>query len=154
MIFVMKISSRIKNNPKTLRLMDKVKSIKWNIVLCWFIFLLQLLECSVVPEFRLPWDFFEGNDAKAETPILWPLHVKSWLIWKDSDSGRDWGQEEEGTTEDEMAGWHHQLDGHEFKCTPGADDGQGGLACCDSWGRRVGHDWATELNWTMAKRPS
>ena len=56
-----------------------------------------------------PWDFFGRNDAKAETPILWPPHVKSWLIGKDSDAGRDWGQEEKGTTEDEMAGWHHWM---------------------------------------------
>ena len=60
-----------------------------------------------------PWDFFGGNDAEAETPLLWPPHAKSWLIGKDSDAGRDWGQEEEGTTEDEMAGWHHWLDGRE-----------------------------------------
>ena len=59
-----------------------------------------------------PWDFFEGNDAKAEAPVLWPSHAKSWLIGKDSDAGRDWGQEEKGTTKDEMAGWHHGLDGH------------------------------------------
>ena len=93
-----------------------------------------------------PWDFFGRNDAKAETPVLWPPHVKSWLIGKDSDAGRDWGQEEKGTTEDEMAGWQHQLNGHESQWTLGVGDGQGGLACCDSWGRRVGHDWATELN--------
>ena len=62
--------------------------------------------------------------------------------------GGIWGQEEKGTTEDEMAGWHHWLNGHEFEWTPGAGDGQGGLACCDSWDRRVGYDWATELNWT------
>ena len=94
------------------------------------------------------WDFFGRNDAKAETPVLWPPHEKSWLIGKDSDAGRDWGQEEKGTTEDEMAGWHHWLDGRESEWTLGVGDGQGGLACCDSWGRRVGHDWATELNWT------
>ena len=76
------------------------------------------------------------TDAKAETPILWLPHAKSWLIGKDYDAGRDWGQEEKGTTEDEMAGWHHQLDGHEFEWTPGAGDGQGGLAWCDSWGRK------------------
>ena len=92
------------------------------------------------------WVFFGRTDAKAETPILWPPHVKSWLIGKDSNSGRDWGQEK-GTTEDEMAGWHHQLDGHEFEWTPGVGDGQGGLACCNSWGHKVGHNWATELNW-------
>ena len=64
----------------------------------------------------------------------------------------DWGQEEKGTTEDEMAGWHHRLDGRESEWTPGVGDGQGGLACCDSWGRRVGHDWVTELNWTEPLR--
>ena len=73
--------------------------------------------------------------------------AKSWLIGKDPDAGRVWGQEK-GTTEDEMAGWHHRLNGHEFEGIPGVGDRQGGLACCDSWGRRVGHDWATELNWT------
>ena len=62
-----------------------------------------------------PWDFFGRNDAKAETSVLWPPHVKSQLIRKDSDAGRDWRQEEKGTTENEMAGWHHQLDGHEFE---------------------------------------
>ena len=83
-----------------------------------------------------PWDFFGRNDAKAETPVLWPPHVKSWLIGKDSDAGKDWGQEEKGTTEDEMAGWHHRLDGRESEWTPGVGDGQGGLACCDSWGHK------------------
>ena len=67
-------------------------------------------------------------------PVLWPPHAKSWLIGKDSDAGKDWGQEEKGTTEDEMAGWHHRLDGCEFEWTPGVGDGQGGLACCNSWG--------------------
>ena len=66
-----------------------------------------------------PWDFFGGNDAEAETPVLWPPHAKSWLIGKDSDAGRDWGQEEKGMTEDEMAGWHHQLNAHEFGWTQG-----------------------------------
>ena len=94
-----------------------------------------------------PWDFFGRNDAKAESPVLWPPHGKSWLIGKDSDAGRDWGQEEKGMTEDEMAGWHRWLDGLESEWTVGAGDGQGGLACCDSWGRRVGHDWATDLIW-------
>ena len=95
-----------------------------------------------------PWDFFERNDAKAEAPVLWPPHAKSWLIGKDSDAGRDWGQEEKWMTQDEMAGWHHWLDGRQSEWTPGAGDGQGGLACCDSWGHkesaRLG-DW-TELN--------
>ena len=94
------------------------------------------------------WVFFGRTDAKAETPVLWPPHAKSWLIGKDSDAGRDWGQEEKGTTEDEMAGWHHGLNGRESEWTPGVGDGQGGLACCDSWGCRVGHDWATDLIWS------
>ena len=82
---------------------------------------------------------------------LQTTHAKSWLIGKDSDAGRDWGQEEKGATEDKMAEWHHQLDGYESEWTSGVGDGQGGLACCDSWGRRVIHDWATELNWTECK---
>ena len=96
------------------------------------------------------WDFFGRNDAKAETPVLWPPHVKSWLIGKDSDAGRDWGQEEKGTTEDEMSGWHHWLDGRESEWTPGVGDGQGGLACCDSWGRKES-DTTEWLNWTELK---
>ena len=91
--------------------------------------------------------FFGRNDAKAETPVLWPPHAKSWLIGKDSDAGRDWGQEEKWMTEDEMAGWHHWLDGREFEWTPGVGDGQGGLACCDSWGRNES-DMTEQLNWT------
>ena len=91
------------------------------------------------------------TDAKAET-LLWPPHAKSWLIGNDSDAGRDWGQEEKGTTEDEMAGWHHWLDGPEFEWTLGVGDGQGGLACCNSWGHKESDtterlNW-TELNWT------
>jgi len=91
---------------------------------------------SVHSEGDQPWDFFGRNDSKAETPVLWPPHVKSWLIGKDSDAGRDWGQEEKGTTTDEMAGWHHWLDEHESEWTSGVGDGQGGLACCDSWGHK------------------
>ena len=92
------------------------------------------------------WVFFGRNDAKAETPVLWPPHAKSWLIGKHSDAGRDWGQEEKGTTEDEMAGWHHQLDGCEFEWTPGVVDGQGGLVGCDSWGHKES-DTTERLNW-------
>ena len=99
-----------------------------------------------------PWVFFGRNDAKAETPALWPPHAKSWLIGKDSDAERDWGQEEKGTAEDEMAGWHLWLDGCEFEWTPGDGDGQGGLACCDSCCRKELDmtEWLnwTELNWT------
>ena len=89
--------------------------------------------------------FIGRTDAKAETPVLWPPQAKSWFIKTDSDAGRDWGQEEKGTTEDKIAGWHHWLDGRESEWTPGVGDGQGGLACLGS--QRVGHDWATELNW-------
>ena len=99
-----------------------------------------------------PWDFFGRTDAEAETPVLWPPHAKSWLIGKDSDAGRDWGQEEKGTTEDEMAGWHHWLDGHESEWTLGVGDGQGGLVCCDSWDRKESDTTerlnCTALNWT------
>ena len=91
--------------------------------------------------------FIGRNDAEAETPILWPPDTKSWLIWKDPDAGKDWGQEEKGMTEDEMAGWHHRLDGHEFEWTLGVGDGQGGLACCGSWGRKES-DTTEWLNWT------
>jgi len=95
-----------------------------------------------------PWDFFGRNDAKAETPVLWPPRVKSWLIGKDSDAWRDWGQEEKGTTEDEMAWWHHWLDGRESEWTPGVGDGQGGLACCNSWGRKE-LDATERLIWSV-----
>ena len=107
------------------------------------------LDCKEVqqvhPKGDQSWVFFGRNDAEAETPILWPPHVKSWLIGKDLDAGRDWGQEKE-TTEDEMAGWHHWLDGHEFEWTLGVGDGQGGLACCDSWGYKES-DMTERLNW-------
>ena len=94
-----------------------------------------------------PWDFFGRSDAKAETPVLWPPHAKSWLIGKDSDAGRDWGQEEKGITENEMAGWHHWLDGHESEWTPGVGDGQGDLACCDSSGCKES-DTTERLIWS------
>ena len=98
------------------------------------------------------WVFIGRNDAEAETPILWPPHAKSWLIGKDPDAGRDWGPEEKGMTEDEMAGWHHWLDGHELEWTPGVGDGQGDLECCSSWGRKESDttEWLnwTELNWS------
>ena len=90
--------------------------------------------------------FFEKTDAKAETPILWPPHTKSWLTGKDSDVGMDWGQEEKGMTEDEIAGWHHWLDGRESGWTPGVGNGQGGLAWCNSWGPEESD--TIEMNWT------
>ena len=113
--------------------------------------LLLLYMCKEIQPVRSegdqPWDFFGGNDAEAETPVLWPPHAKNWLIGKDSDAGRDWGQEEKGTTEDEMAGWNHWLDGRESEWTPGVGDGQGGLGCWDSWGRKES-DTTARLNWT------
>ena len=96
-----------------------------------------------------PWDFFGRNDAQAEAPILWPPHAKSWLIGKDSDAGRDWGKEK-GTTEDEMAGWHHRLKGRESEWTPGDGGGQGGLACCNSWCRKE-LDTTGRLKWAELK---
>ena len=90
--------------------------------------------------------FIGRTDAEAETPVLWPPHAKSWLIVKDSDAGRDWGQEGKGTTEDEMAGWHHWLNAHEFGWTLGVGDGQGGLACFNSWKNRTGlSDWSEQV---------
>ena len=120
----------------------------------------MLLNCGVWEDSWVPWTarrsnqsilkeispkFFGRNDA--ETLVLWPPHAKSCLTGKDSDTGRDWGQEEKGTTEDEMAGWHNQLDGHEFGWTPGVGDGQGDLACCNSWGHKES-DTTEQLNWT------
>ena len=111
----------------------------------------SLLDCKdiqpVHSEGDQPWDFFGRNDAKAEAPVLWTPHAKSWLIGKDSDARRDWGQEEKGTTEDEMAGWHQGLDGRESEWTPGDGDGQGGLACCESRGHKES-DRTERLKWT------
>ena len=92
-----------------------------------------------------PWDFFGRSDAKTETPVLWPPHAKSWLIGKDSDAGRDWRQEEKGTTEDEMAGGHHWLDGHESEWTLEVGDGQGGPARCCPWNSKES-DMSERLN--------
>ena len=96
---------------------------------------------EISPEYSL-----EGLLLKLKLQYFGPPDAKSWLIWKDPDAGKDWRQEEKGTTEDEMAGWHHRLDGHGFEWTPGVGDGQGGL-CCDSWGRKES-DTTEQLNWT------
>ena len=127
---------------------------------CYFLFFLlektlgSPMDCKDIQPVHSKGDqscvFFGRNDAKAETPVLWPPHSKSWLIEKDCDAGRDWGQEEKGTTEDEMAGWHHQLDGRESEWTPGVGDGQGGLGCCNSWFRKES-DMTERLNWTELK---
>ena len=90
--------------------------------------------------------FIGRTDTEAETAILWPPDMKNWLIGKDPDAGKDWRQEEKGTTEDEMVGWHHWLDGHEFEQALGVGVGQGRLGCCRPWGvQSVRHNWATEL---------
>ena len=108
------------------------------------------LDCKEIqpvhPKGDQSWVFIGRTDAKAETPLLWPPHAKSWFIGKESDAGRDWGQEEKGTTEDEMAGWYHQLNGREFGWTPGVGDGQGGLACCNSWGHKESDTTVGQLN--------
>ena len=101
----------------------------------------------VHPKGDQSWVFIGRTDAKAETPILWPHDAKSWLIGKDPDAETDWGQEGKGMTDDKMAGWHHWLDGHGFGWTLGVGDGQGGLACCDSWGCKE-LDTTEWLNWT------
>jgi len=89
---------------------------------------------SVNPKGNQPWIFIGRTDAEAEAPILWPPDAKSWIIGKDPDAGKDWGQEEKDVTEDEMIGWHHWLNGHKFEQTPGDSDGQGSLARCSPWG--------------------
>ena len=94
--------------------------------------------------------FIGRTDVEAETPIFWPPDAKSWVIWKDPDVWKDWRQEEKGTTEDEMVGWHHWLDGHRFGWTPGVGDGQVGLACCILRGRKE-LDMTEQLNWTDAE---
>ena len=93
------------------------------------------------------WIFIGRTDVEAETPILWPPDANNWLIWKDPNAGKDWGQEEKGTTEDEMVGWHHQLNGHGFGWTLGVGDGQEGLACWGSWGHKE-LDTTERLSWT------
>ena len=109
------------------------------------------LDCKVIqsvnPKGNQSWIFIGRTNAKAETPIFWSHHARSWLIGQDSEARRDWRQEEKGTTKDGMAGWHHGHDGREFEWTPGNDDEQGGLACCDSWGRKQS-DMTEWLNWT------
>ena len=106
------------------------------------------LDCKEIQPVHLKgdqsWVFTRGTDVKAETPILWPPDVESWLIWKDPDAGKDWGQEKKGVTEDEMVGGHHQLNGHEFEQALGDGEGQGGLTCFIQWSCKVRHDRETE----------
>ena len=108
------------------------------------------LDCKEIqpvhPKGDQSWVFIGRTDVEAKTPILWPPDAKSWLIWKDPDAGKDWGQEK-GTTEDKMVGWHHLLNGHGFGWTPGVSDGQGVLSCCSSWDHKE-LDTTERLNWT------
>ena len=121
----------------------------------WTVVLEEILEspldCKkiqpVPPEGDQSWVFIGRTDAEAETQLLWPPDAKNWLIWKDPDAGKDWRQEEKGTTEDEMCGWHHWLNGHESEWTPGVGDGQGGLTCCSPWSHKES-DTTVQLNWT------
>ena len=104
----------------------------------------------VHPKGHQSWVFIARTDVEAEIPILWPPDVKRWLIWKDPDAGKDWGQEEKEMTEDDMVGWHHQLNGHGFGWIPRVGDGQGGLVCCGSWGCQE-LNMTEQLNWTELK---
>ena len=104
---------------------------------------------GVNPKGNQSWIFIGRTGAEAETPIVWPPNRKNWLIGKDPYAGKDWRQEEKGSTEDEMVGWHHRLNGQEFEQAPGVDDGQGSLACCSPWGRKE-LDTTERLNWTDA----
>ena len=109
------------------------------------------LDCKEIqpvhPKGDPSWVFIGRTDVEAETPILWPPDAKSWLIWKDPNAGKDWGQEEKGMTEDEMVRWHHRLNGHGFGWTLGVGDGPGGLVCCGSLGHKES-DTTEQLNWT------
>ena len=107
----------------------------------------KFINCIIVMVLDQPWVFFGRNDAKAETPVLWPPYAKSWLIGKDSDAGRDWRQEEKGTTEDEMAGWHHWLDGHESEIRELVMDREAWRAAIH--GVAKSQTWLTELNWMV-----
>ena len=102
----------------------------------------------VSPKGNQSWIFIGRTDAEAETLILWPPDANSWLIWKDPDAGKDWRQEEKGTTEDEMVGWNHRFNRHEFQQAPRVDDGQEGLMSSSPWGHKQSDMWATKLNWT------
>ena len=103
----------------------------------------------VNPKGNQPWIFVDRLMLKLKSPLLWPPDTKSLLIERDPDAGKDWRQEEIGTTEDEMIGWHYQLNGHEFEQTPEDGEGQGSLVCCSSWGFKES-DTTEQLNWNHA----
>ena len=117
---------------------------------CWRI-LLSLLDSKEIqpvnPKGNQSWIFIEKTDAETETSILWPPDVKNWLTGKDPDTGKVWRQKEKGTTENEMVGWHHWLDGHEFGQAPGCGDGQGILVWCTPWGHKESYT-TEQLNWS------
>ena len=100
------------------------------------------------PKGNQPWIFIGRADAEAEVPVLWPTEMKSWLTGKDPDAGKDRRQKEKEPAENEMVGWHHQLDGHEFEQAPAVGDGQGSLACCSPWGCKE-LDMTEWLNWRL-----
>ena len=112
------------------------------------------LDCKEIqpvhPKGNQFWIFIERTGVEAETPMLWPPDAKNWLIWKDPDAGKDWRREEKGTTEDEMVGWYHRVNGYELGWTLGAGDGQGSLVCCSPWGHKE-LDMTERLNWTKLK---
>ena len=107
---------------------------------------------SIHPKGNQSWIIIGRTDAESEAPILWPHDANKWLIGKDPDAGKDWRQEGKGTTEDEMVGWHHQLNGHEFEQASGIGDGQGSLECCSSWGHKESNT-TERLNWIESKTP-
>ena len=121
------------------------------------------LDCKEIkpvnPKGNQSWIFVGRTNTEAETPVLWPPDAKNWLIGKDPDAGQDWRQEEKGTTEDEMVGWHHWLDGHEFEQALGFGDRQGSLACCSPWTQFTKNqtwlsdwtDWLIPLGLTKGK---
>ena len=118
----------------------------------WIVVLVKTLESpldckeiqSVYPKGDQSWMFIGRTDAEAEPPILWPPDAKNQLIGKNPNAEKDWRQEEKGMTQDEMVGWHQQLNGHEFEQTPGDSEWQGSLACCNPWLQRVGYGLVTE----------
>ena len=127
---------------------------KW--YLCFLIVVLEktlesALDCKEIqpvhPKGNQSWIFIGRTDAEAEIPTLWPPDAKKWLIGKDPDAGKDWRQEKKGMTENEMVGWHHWFDRHEFEQAPGVGDGQGSLVCCSPCGCKVS-DTTEQMNWT------
>ena len=123
--------------------------------LWWWRTLQSLLDRKEIkpvdPKGNQSWIFIGMTDAETEAPILWPSVAKTWLTGKDPDAGKDWRREEKRMTEDEMVGWHHWVNGHEFEQAPGLGDGQGSLVCCSPWGCKEA-DTTERLNWTEARK--